>query len=370
MTFIVVIVSLVLCLIIGEKYSEKAFNSLIIKRVVNKNKIFPGENIEITMTLENNKIIPIPFLLIEEQMPKGIYKVDDIDTIKRGEFNYYSSYLNILGKERIKRKYKISCDYRGVYYIQNINISFGDIFGLTTQQKEKENFLEIVVYPKLNSIKKFNMASNSLMGENLIKRWIFEDQLYIKGIREYNLNDRLKDIHWNSSLRMNKLMVKNYDFTSNKSVVFIINTQTQKDYLIGNKKENIDKEIEFVASISEMLVKEGIPVGVWTNSDIISYYNSVKSECQLTTNLNFILEFCGRIANNPNVTIDRYINKMKKTMSRETVYIFVTSYIDSVTASTMINLNKKGIVIKLIDLSQNGELTLQGIEKIHLKWEV
>ena len=41
-----------------------------------------------------------------------------------------------------------------------------------------------------------------------VYKMIHKDPLYIKGIREYNVEDRMKDIHWKSSLKMKKLMVK------------------------------------------------------------------------------------------------------------------------------------------------------------------
>ena len=56
----------------------------------------------------------------------------------------------------------------------------------------------------------------------------------------------MKDIHWKSSLKMNKLMVKDYDFTSERELVIIVNIEgasnkMSNDLLIKAIQEKLGK---------------------------------------------------------------------------------------------------------------------------------
>ncbi len=66
--------------------------------------------------------------------------------------------------------------------------------------------------------------AGALLGDISVRRWIVDDPpLMTIGIREYTGNEPERYIHWPSSMKHNKLMVKNFDFTTDNSVLIALN---------------------------------------------------------------------------------------------------------------------------------------------------
>jgi len=105
-----------------------------------------------------------------------------------------------------------------------------------------------------------------------------KDTLYVKGIREYNVEDRMKDIHWKSSLKMDKLMVKEYDFTSDRELTIIVNAQCGEPYWGSIQPAIIENGIKVAASLASIAIKEGVATGMWTNCQLVGVDTRISSE--------------------------------------------------------------------------------------------
>lgn len=118
----------------------------------------------------------------------------------------------------------------------------------------------------------------NLIGDNVIKRWIHTDPLYIKGIRDYRSEDRFKDIHWKSSLKSDKLIVKEYDFTSDREIVVIVNVQCAENAWLSVDRNRIEAIIGLAASLCYKCLNMGSRTGMWTNAKLTSLCNNFKKE--------------------------------------------------------------------------------------------
>lgn len=351
---------------VGETTRKRALDKLEIKRECSKYILNPGEEFKMTTVVENKKWLPVSFLYIEEQIPAEIQRGTNEVHELRGAYKYYVNSYSISWYERLSRTYNARINRRGVYLLRNMNISVGDVFGFAYESSQLDDVQEIVVYPEVKPINSILIENNSLQGESIIKRWIYKDPLYIKGIREYNIEDRMKDIHWKSSLRMNKLMVKDYDHTSERELVIIVNVQAGDPYWSYVDNKSTERNVEIAASISHQAVSEGIPVGLWTNAQVINYKGNFKNGVMPSLNsLRGIMELCARIDHTCRFELYKYINQKSKEFNKNTVYVFVTSFLNDEAIGVLQKLRRIGFIIKLIDTSEEGNLPeLQGIEKL------
>jgi uncharacterized protein (DUF58 family) len=356
--------------IIAEKIRRNAFRNLSIFRKIDKKSMYPGQEINAKMYFENFSKIFIPFVHVEEQVPLQLERIGQSYSERIGDVKSYSNVFNIGAVERLKFNYKFSSNKRGIYYLKNIKVSIGDIFGLAEDIREFEDYIEIIVYPKVKNLSELQFNNNSLLGDIIVKRWIFQDPLYVKGIREYTTDHRMKDIHWNSSIRMGKLMVREYDFTSDRQVTFLFNTQTTTPFWNVYEGNNIESGIELMASIGKELINGGVATGIWTNGQIVSYFGKHGNELPpATSSVERFLEYCSRIDVNTKFSFGDYIYSMRDKFDINTVYLLITSYIDNESASVINILRSKGILIKLIDISKQGDINIPGVEKLHLSGE-
>ena len=361
-----VFVILILFTVIGEYTVKKGFNNLEIKRVLSKDKIFQGESFVMETVIENNKWFPLSFLTVTEHLPFNLKYINRVNCFKDGKKYYHISRFTVLWYERIKRQYLLTSDKRGTYLIKDMDITIGDIFGYFKKTIEKEEAMELVVYPVFSKWKYLNFNNTNLQGDQVIKRWIFKDPLYIKGIREYNVEDRMKDIHWQSSLKIGRLMVRDYDYTSDKELVIILNAQCGEPFYSNINEEAIERGIEVCGALALKSIEEGIPTGMWTNAQLISYKGQYKDYINPSLQaMKSIYEISARIDYCVKDEFNKYLNKKKSYFKRNCTYVIVTCFLSKEDIGNIYKLKRNGINVKLIDVSKNNDLpSIDGVETL------
>jgi len=356
---------LILILLLAEVTAKKGFQGLSIKRETVSYSAHEGESFKISIIIENNKWLPVSFILITEKLPMELEVFEEENLVNSGESNYHITKLNIRGHERVRRNYSIRASKRGTYLLREVKAAIGDAFGLNTNDRDFEDYVELLVYPRALDLKQLEFNTTSFQGDSIIKRWIYKDPLYIKGIREYNVEDRMKDIHWKSSLKMNRLMVKDYDYTAEMELMIIFNVECGEPYYSSIDAKAIERGIALAAALSKQSIKEGVPVGLWCNSQLISYGGEAAEEIVPALNsLKHIMELCARIDYTPRLSFNEYLMEKSKNFNKNTTYVIVADFLNEESIAIISRLARNGFIIKLIDISTKSKLTaIKGIEK-------
>lgn len=360
---------LILILILAEVTAKRGFQDLALKREAAASSILEGESFKMSMIIENNKLLPISFMLITEKLPMELVVFEEENLVNSGESNYHITKLNIRGHERVRRTYSIRASKRGTYLLREVKMAIGDAFGLNTRERDFEDYVELLVYPKVIDLKQLEFNTTSFQGDSIIKRWIYKDPLYIKGIREYNIEDRMKDVHWKSSLKMMRLMVKDYDYTAEMELMIILSVECGEPYYSSIDDKAIERGIALAAALSRQSIKEGVSVGFWCNSQLISYGEEVVNEIAPSLNsLKHIMELCARIDYTPRLSFNECLIEKSKRFNKNTTYIVVADFLNEESIAIISRLARSGFIIKLIDISSKSKLpSIKGIEKAIFK---
>lgn len=160
---------------------------------------------------------------------------------------------------------------RGKYNIGPVFVYLYDFFGLYAFKKILPVYSEIYVYPKTFLIKNlpelnrgvspwFGIESSRTSGE-------FDEYF---GIREYKPGDPMKNIHWLSTVRNNKLIVKQYQHQSYFRVTLIFNLEPGRNF--GEGRESvIEYMIKIAASVIKYLLERNISVEIISHSKEFVY---------------------------------------------------------------------------------------------------
>jgi uncharacterized protein (DUF58 family) len=100
---------------------------------------------------------------------------------------------------------------RGVFPLGPTRIITGDIFNLFPMEQELPVQDSLLVYPMMVDIKGFPNPAGLLPGGESLRRRTHQITPNAAGIRDYNTGDPLNRIHWLSTARRGRLIVKEFE---------------------------------------------------------------------------------------------------------------------------------------------------------------
>lgn len=104
------------------------------------------------------------------------------------------------------------CRRRGRYYLGPITISSGDPFGFfTIHRRLPATTTAITVYPATIDLPTFAYAMGNLPGGDALYRRTHHTTTNVVGTREYAPGDSFNRIHWRSTARTDRLIVKEFE---------------------------------------------------------------------------------------------------------------------------------------------------------------
>lgn len=268
--FICLITAGLILNLLSKKY---VLYNVCYKREISSSRVEIGEELHISIIIENRKLLPVTFLQVTEKFPIEMKYKYDADLHKASDSLFHTTTMMILPFQRIKRDYIVNFNERGKYLLRDVTLTAGDLLGLNTLEKNIEFSQEIVVFPKPLNIDSIASKSGDYIGDISVKRNIIDDPIVTSGIREYTGFEPEKAIHWPSSLKTGKLMVRNFDFTVDNSVFIILNIECNKPFWSGMDKAGIEKCYSITRKLIDDLKSKHIKYGFTTNAQTGDYLN-------------------------------------------------------------------------------------------------
>lgn len=331
------IILVVLTFSLNKLTIKYGFDKINYKREISKKNVEIDEEFDITTIVENNKRLPVTFLQVNERFPESFCFKFKTNSTETPGYVVHTVDFFLMPYQRVKKTYTMLSTQRGVYMFRNASLSLGDFIGFESKDKEVEYLQELVVLPKPLYLEDSLVPYGNYMGDISVRRWIVDDPLMTLGIREYTGREPQKHIHWNSSIKYGKLMVKNFDFTTDNSLVFILNTESHKPFWSFIDKEGIEECISLSRGILEEIEEAKIPYGFTTNSQIYGFYNgeNITYPGVGTSHLQYLLEMLGRVSYSITVPLEELVENIMNRSEKYTTYVIVTprvfkSYIEPI----------------------------------------
>lgn len=312
--------------ILNELSKKYSLYKLTYKRNLSKEVVEIDEEFEITTIIENKKILPVSFLQVVEKVPAELSYKFSSDVLSTAKEIHHRTTMFIMPKQRIKRTFRVSLKKRGMYIFRNVSLIAGDFLGTTTVSTEQEYAQTMVVYPKRLDMEKELKPYGSYYGDISVQRWIINDPILTIGIREYSGSEPQKNIHWPSSLRTGKLMVKSFDYTTDNKVMIVLNIECFKPFWVNIDINRIESCISITRSIMEELEALGVSYGFATNIQSNEFVGGESSIPYGYGGAHFysILEFLGRATYSINTDYEKLLDNLIKTNEKSITYVLVT----------------------------------------------
>lgn len=213
------------------------------ERRLSSSLVHVGQRVRVDLTVTNQGERPTSFLLLEDRCPIefGPPARFVFDRIPRGNSQSIS--------------YERVASQRGKYALGPLAVQLSDPFVLTTRQEEVAARSDLLVAPTVEELEGLPPALfGSGRGESYSKQ-VFRsgDELY--AMREYQIGDDLRRIHWPSVARTGTLMIRQDEVARRASAILLLDARA---LLLGKAHTPaFEKAVSAAASLGRLLAQRG-----------------------------------------------------------------------------------------------------------------
>ncbi len=262
---------LLLILTITDVWALYCLDNLHYQRQFSEHHALFGEEITLSLSVENAKLLPLPWLEIADTIPRALpikgqklYGGPDTNLVKL-ECLFSPGWY-----ERITRHYTIQCNARGVHTFGPTQLSSGDVFGFINREMELSNRQYLLVYPLIAPLYRFGLPTRHPFGERRTPQRLLEDPSRIAGVRDYAYGDSLRRVNWKATARAMKMQSNVYESTATHSLVLFLNVTSQLDIYYSVHPDLQELSICAAASVADWALNEGYAVGLFVNTTLFT----------------------------------------------------------------------------------------------------
>ena len=188
---------------------------------------------------------------------------------------------------------------RGAFPLGPTTLGSGDPFGFFSIKRTFPSTASLLVLPMIIPIANFPSPAGLLPGGKAIQRKSYDVTPHASGVREYVHGDPLKRIHWPSTARRGKLMVKEFEQDPQSELWIFLDAQrfvqaelpfeapTVRDNWIFSRRPEIhlppstlEYGVSLAASLAHYFIEERRAVGFVTDGPVYTVISAERSERQ------------------------------------------------------------------------------------------
>jgi uncharacterized protein (DUF58 family) len=154
---------------------------------------------------------------------------------------------------------------RGAHAIGPLRLRASDWLGFLSIERSIPVSLSIVAYPAPLATRDRHLPSLRPLAETAVRRGLLPDPLRVRGVREHQLGDPRKEIHWKASARLRTLQTKLYEPATSLDAVFLVNVASYEQYWIQADPEAVELVVSAAADLVRQAAGAGRQVGLVTN---------------------------------------------------------------------------------------------------------
>lgn len=258
---------LLLILAIIDIWVTYCLYDLSYQRQFSEKRVLFGEEITLSLLIENAKLLPLPWLETEDSIPGAlVVREQQVHSALTSKSGTLQCLFSPGWYERVTRRYTILCTMRGVHTFGPTTLRSGDIFGFISREKKLANHQYVLVYPLVVPIIRFGLPARHPFGDLRTSRRLLEDPARVIGVRNYMYGDSLRRVNWKATARTQQLQSKVYEETATHTLILFLNTTTRMDMHYGVHPELQELAICVAASVANWGLDQGYAVGLHANS--------------------------------------------------------------------------------------------------------
>ena len=267
--FVVIGLLLTLVLILIDIWSLYCLRNISYTRTLSEQRVLFGEEVTLSLVVENTKILPLPWLEVEDVVPRALpIKNQPVRTSGISHSFTLDCLFSLRSYDRVTRRYTLYCNSRGVHTFGPTKLRSGDVFGFVNREAEIPTYQFVLVYPLIVPISNFGLPARHPFGDRRAPRRLLEDPARVVGVREYGYGDSLRRVDWKATARTLQMQSKVYEASTTYTLVLFLNATARRDNYYGVHPELQELSVCAAASLTDWALDQKYAVGLYANSSL------------------------------------------------------------------------------------------------------
>ncbi len=252
-------------------WERHCFRKVTYERDLGRRRAFIGDAIEYTVSLSNDKPLPLIWVEAQDPFPEGL---ELPGAVVRGETletnRHHSITTSLLPYQRASWKFKMQCARRGYHRIGPVRMRSSDIFGFVSTEMRFTEVDGVLIYPRVVSLEKLVNPPQHPFGLARGLMPLYQDANRIRGVRDYLPADPLKHIDWKATARARQLQTRIFEPAVSMNIVVAMNGSTSDYVWLGTNRRLFERSITAAASVAALADRLGYSYGLISNA-VASY---------------------------------------------------------------------------------------------------
>ncbi len=149
-------------------------------------------------------------------------------------------------------RYDLPTGRRGAFTVGPLAVGVGDPFGLVERRVELAGAAHLVVHPRIHPVLALpgSPTREARRGSTAPARAARGDDFF--ALREYEVGDDLRRVHWRSTARLGELMLRQDELRFGEVATVLLDTRAA-----AHQGDSFERALEVAASVAAALVEDG-----------------------------------------------------------------------------------------------------------------
>jgi uncharacterized protein (DUF58 family) len=347
-------------LILSLVWAWTGISSVRIARRTRSRRSAVGKIAEESFSVANTGFLPKVWLEIRDHSTLPVHRVSQV--------------LNALPPKRQRHwAVRTICRRRGRFTLGPLSLVSGDPLGLFEFHRDLEVSSDIVVYPAMIPIPSFTPPLGHLPGGDAVRRRTHYITTNVAGVRDYAPGDSFNRIHWRSTARTGRLIVKEFELDPTADIWLLPDMYQDVQYslpfeepdavdpwvaiLRGTRRPDIELDpsteeytVTITASIAQHFVYKDRAVGMMAYAQVREVLQPDRGHRQLTK----MLETLAMIRAEGDVPMSEVLLGEGERLGRGVTLVAITSSLDSLWIAAARDIQRRGVQVVAVVIDPEG----------------
>ena len=361
---------------ISRLWNRYCLSRVEYQRRLSHHQVFFGDEIVYEIEVANRKLLPLPWIRIEDEIPENVTLLKGKSIPMLEERALLTNMFPINWYHRVKRRFPIRCQQRGCFLFGPTRIRSGDLFGFFNKELSINKIDYLFVYPRLLPLDRLGIPSKQLFGDIRLKQHLFEDPVLTAGVRDYRSGDSLKRILWKSTARLGRIQTRVFEPTTTVDLSIFLDVRTTDIPFWGSVVQLQEVGIMAAAAISQHALDSGFRVGLYANQITRFSEGMVRvPHSRHPEQLTRILEALAQLHQVETTGISRFIRQEVRNLPWGSTLVVITAQANEEIIATLLDLKRVGRSVTLIKIGGKDLKTDTGTLSVYqinddVAWDV